>query len=609
MILVASYRYQEPVWLLGRDVLLVSVLFAVAAFASLVVSKAWTKPDYGFLLSAALGATYTVIASAIIVGLYYAFDFHASRILLVIDATILTAVVVVNYSGLRIAAVVLVNLVIFVASLAPNLSAASISSFKENVLNVQSVEFDENVDYVFSSRHDLKLTRFDVETDLNPVVGGGISLLGDDRLLLGTGDGRFFVVSFAQSQTEATITTISAPLNRDEYLARSTKPSPSFRVTDMFVTESDADVRSLFVSHHYWNSDDACLTLRLSEIQLDVVSMTPLSNIWQTRFESAPCLPVDDWYLSNENGGRIGFLASGVLLLTVGSHEYDSQFTDLTEYESSSYGKIIAIDTDTWRSTVFSSGHRNPQGLLVTENTIWATEHGPHGGDELNIVYRGGDYGWPYSTYGTEYGQKQWPRVTGYDEHERGQKPVYAWVPSIGVSNLIEISGKAFSAWRGDLLVSSLIGLGNGKSLFRVKIEQQRAVVVERIHVGHPVRDLLEIDDGRLVLWDGSNALTFVEASNHIFSECSGCHALRWQSHGVGPDLMGVVGERVARHKEFRYSQALRDFGGRWTTERLDEFLRDPASAVPGTTMQYGGIEDSKRRAQIIQYLTDLPND
>ena len=606
-VFVAGYWYAEPIWLLERDVITLSLLFSVAAFAGIGMT-AWAQPAKGVFRAVATVLAFAFAANVAIVAVYFLFDLHVSRFLLVIDAATLIALMLVNYLGFPRAAVVGVNLLYFVFALSPHLSVSSISSFKETVLKVSSVEFDSAVDYVFSSRHDLKLERIEVEPDSNQLLGGGISLIGNNRLLLGTGDGRFFVYSYADGFSGEMLPSIVVPLNRDDYIADTKHPTRHFRVTDIFLAPGDDPVRSLFASHHHWNREESCLTLRLSEVKIDLRSMEPVDEAWHTRFESSPCLSVGDGYFTNENGGRIARLSRDTLLMSVGSHGYDSGVADLADYDASSYGKMIEIDTTDWQHRVFSSGHRNPQGLLVENGGIWATEHGPHGGDELNILTRGTDYGWPYSTYGTAYGYKTWPRSSDPDVHAQGQKPIYAWVPSVATSNLIRVTGTIFPAWQGDLLVSSLSGLGNGLSLFRVRIVEQRVILVERIKVGHTVRDLIEIEDGRIITWDGSNALYIVAPSNHVFSECSGCHTLRWQSHGVGPDLMGVVGERVARHKDFPYSQALRKFGGRWTTDRLDAYLESPDAAVPGTSMQFPGIADAERRAQIIQYLAELPD-
>ena len=205
-----------------------------------------------------------------------------------------------------------------------------------------------------------------------------------------------------------------------------------------------------------------------------------------------------------------------------------------------SYGKILALDKQSWNSRIYSRGHRNPQGLVVLDDdTIWSTEHGPHGGDELNLVREGMDFGWPKTTYGTNYGKKNHEQSKTPGDHTFGQRPVYAWVPSIGISNLIRVNGAAFSSWRGDFIVASLHGRYYGKSLFRVKVAEDRVVVMERIKTGRPVRDLVELKDGRLILWDGYNVIQLIKPANVVFSECSGCHALRAKTHGIGPDFDG----------------------------------------------------------------------
>jgi cytochrome c2 len=245
----------------------------------------------------------------------------------------------------------------------------------------------------------------------------------------------------------------------------------------------------------------------------------------------------------------------------------------------------------------------------VEPGEIWSTEHGPQGGDELNLLEAGRDYGWPRATYGTAYGQKDWPLAQGQERHGVGTKPVFAWVPSIAVSSLIRLRGTAFPAWRDDLLVGSLGGLGHGDALFRVELDGARVAFVERIPTGRPVRDLIELDDGRLLLWNGDGTVQTLEPATHVFAPCSGCHALRWASHGVGPDLMGVVGRRVASHERFAYSDALRRVGGRWSRARLDGFLRDPAGFAPGTSMEYPGLPDASARATLLDYLEDVARD
>jgi len=126
-------------------------------------------------------------------------------------------------------------------------------------------------------------------------------------------------------------------------------------------------------------------------------------------------------------------------------------------------------------------------------------------------------------------------------------------------------------------------------------------------------RDQVELVDGRLALWDGYNKIQIVEPTTAVFSLCSGCHALRDQTHGIGPDLMGVVDQDIARHTStgYQYSKAMKKLGGTWTREKLDKFLENPSAVVPGTTMNFPGIADPVERRAIIDYLgkLQLPRD
>ena len=106
-------------------------------------------------------------------------------------------------------------------------------------------------------------------------------------------------------------------------------------------------------------------------------------------------------------------------------------------------------------ATVFSLGHRNPQGMAIEPGTgrIWATEHGPRGGDELNIVRGGVDYGWPVASYGINY---DGTLLTPHTRLEGVEQPVHFWRPSIGVSGLAFYRGNEFPLWAGKLLVTAL---------------------------------------------------------------------------------------------------------------------------------------------------------
>jgi glucose/arabinose dehydrogenase len=157
---------------------------------------------------------------------------------------------------------------------------------------------------------------------------------------------------------------------------------------------------------------------------------------------------------------------------------------------------------------IFTKGHRNPQGMAVHPETgdVWINEHGPKGGDEINILMDGKNYGWPIVTHGREYyGAKVGDGITsapGYVD------PVWVWVPSIAPSGMAFYQGEMFPEWQGDLLVTSL----KFRSLYHVEIEN-----------GLPVREspLLKGAIGRLrdveIAPDGSILLLNDEASGGVW--------------------------------------------------------------------------------------------
>jgi aldose sugar dehydrogenase len=147
---------------------------------------------------------------------------------------------------------------------------------------------------------------------------------------------------------------------------------------------------------------------------------------------------------------------------------------------------------------IYTYGNRNIQGLVLQPGTdrIWMHEHGPQGGDEVNIVKRGANYGWPVVTHGVEYitGAK-----IGVGTHKEGMEPpLHVWVPSIAPSGMTFYNGGVFPEWRGDLFVGSL----RFGTLSRLEVEGEKVVHEERLLEGQltRVRDVRQGPDGYLYL-------------------------------------------------------------------------------------------------------------
>jgi glucose/arabinose dehydrogenase len=211
-------------------------------------------------------------------------------------------------------------------------------------------------------------------------------------------------------------------------------------------------------------------------------------------------------------GGRLLFLPDDTLLLTLGDgfayrEEAQSLDTDL--------GKIVRLTLDGApaadnpfngqagaRAEVFSYGHRNVQGITrdPVSGRIYATEHGPRGGDELNVLSAGANYGWPVITYGVDYSGAV---ISPFTERDGMEQPLVYWVPSIAPSSMVFYSGDAFPQWRGDILVSALTGAPTTPHVRRVDLDENGAVVGQEqlfLEVGERLRDVAQAPDGSIYL-------------------------------------------------------------------------------------------------------------
>jgi glucose/arabinose dehydrogenase len=196
------------------------------------------------------------------------------------------------------------------------------------------------------------------------------------------------------------------------------------------------------------------------------------------------------------------------LYLTVGDYNQDNVLMHSrleAQNPDSDFGKILRIDLRTGAKTLISMGHRNPQGLVITsKGAMYATEHGPRGGDELNLIVPGKNYGWPVTTLGTHYTTYDWA-----SRDEGGQpfeSPVFAWLPSIGVSHLIEVVG-FHPLWDNDLLVTSL----KAQTVYRLRLDGDRRVLYsEPITLGQRLRDIVVLPDRTLAIWTDEAQLMFL---------------------------------------------------------------------------------------------------
>jgi cytochrome c2 len=471
-------------------------------------------------------------------------------------------------------------------------------------------------DAVQTSQHIVAITRFS-DSRLSErgehVLGGAITPDPGQpgRYFLVQPSGHLLHVSWASNdQLQLEDLGLRVPINSAEF-ALDAEPwisKDTFRVADLLALRGNG-LTTLYASHHYWKVDSDCFVVRISSVGFPDSGRVERSA-WSTIFESSPCLPIKPSrgtpFAGAQIGGNLELLDERRLLLTLGDHQFDGWYRqpNLIDDPNADYGKTIAIDMMTGAASVFTSGHRNPEGLTVdARGRIWSTEHGPQGGDELNLLEEGKNYGYPRHTYGTEYGATVWPPAAdAVRQSAPSELPVFAWVPSIGISDLVAVTDPAFSNWQGDLLVSSLAG----RSLWRARFDGDRVVYVEPIKIGERVRDLAS-GPGELVLWTDAAALVRIRPIDHLdegselfAARCGGCHDD--EENRIGPTLVGMFDRPIGSAAGYDYTTSLTGAGGYWTESRLDAFLSDPQAFAPGANMT-PSVRESHLRDLIIAYL------
>lgn len=377
-----------------------------------------------------------------------------------------------------------------------------------------------------SSPYDLATHLYALEKDVLDVgqftaKGGAIDRLSDNLLVV-TPRGRIRLV---RPNREVVSFEERVPMNEAGLAAQAVSDDARFeaayfRVADILLREHETERFELFVTHHYFDAVGRCIRFRLSSTTIFQRSQSvEVLPSWRTIFDAEPCLTfatAEDLFVGEQMGGRMVGDGPDHLLVIIGDHGWNGwnrycRARVLHDDADSHLGKLVRIDITTGDTEALTLGHRNPQGLAYdSDGNLWSTEHGPMGGDELNLLLPGGHYGWPYVTYGTHYEGQVAPCLAEVDEKEKltttGRhggfvRPVFSWVPSIVPSSLVVNDPRWFPLWGDDLLIGTLGGCcGNG--IYRVRRHGTSVQYVERIDIneGRRIRDMTIMPDGRIAL-------------------------------------------------------------------------------------------------------------
>lgn len=248
----------------------------------------------------------------------------------------------------------------------------------------------------------------------------------------------------------------------------------------------------------YAGAGEGGANTEVARARFDGKRLTNLQVIFRARPKTAG---------ANHYGGRLLFDRDGYLFITLGERY---RYRDEAQSLANHLGTIVRLHDDGRvpadnpfvgrsgaRPEIYSYGHRNVQGIALRPdtNTVWEHEHGPRGGDEVNILKPGANYGWPAITYGIDYSGAIISDQTAAPGMEQ---PVVYWVPSIAPSGMTFYDGARFPQWRGDLFVGALAG----QHLRRLELRGDRVVEQEKLlaDFGERIRDVRAGPDGCLYL-------------------------------------------------------------------------------------------------------------
>ncbi|WP_171176512.1 PQQ-dependent sugar dehydrogenase [Ruegeria sp. HKCCD8929] len=261
---------------------------------------------------------------------------------------------------------------------------------------------------------------------------------------------------------------------------------------DVTIPRDFARTREVFLTFSKKQSGGAGTALAIGRLSADGKRLTNLRTV----FEAAP-----GGSGGRHFGSRVVEARDGTLFVTIGDRGDRPSVQDRSNHN----GTIIRINRDGSvpadnpfagqagvRPEIWSYGHRNPQGAaLDLQGRLWTAEHGAKGGDEVNRIRKGANFGWPVISYGVHYSGKK----IGEGTTKTGmEQPEFYWDPSIAPSGLMVYSGKLWPAWRGDIFVGSL------KFDYISRLEGNRVREVEQIKGPETerVRDIVEAPDGSI---------------------------------------------------------------------------------------------------------------
>ena len=326
----------------------------------------------------------------------------------------------------------------------------------------------------------------------NGVRGAAAAVLDDNQLLLGGGQKGshlyLFDLSTKSDQLLGRVIPASERLN-----------DARFAITDIAVLSKSSTSANLLISYPSYRKNGNCVVVKLDAYKLTLGSKPSITK-GKNWFTSKPCVPIS---AVQHAAGRLAVIDEKTTYLTVGDLGFSKIGSKSARGDLGGVFKIGASKVEK-----ISTGHRNQQGIELIGNDLYISEHGPRGGDELNLIKKGADYGWPTVTYGQAYSSGDYVRPTRAGTHDGFQLPLYNWVPSVAPTELVALpaAGK-WGSWSSQLVMGTL----KEQALIFIQLSGRDKVgQVVSVDVSDRIRDLELLPDGRLVATTDSGNLLLI---------------------------------------------------------------------------------------------------
>lgn len=349
--------------------------------------------------------------------------------------------------------------------------------------------------FIISAFHQIKLKKIDADQilknyyDTDGLPGGYTDTIDSESLIITNGIGDLALLNinnYSFTNIDSNLNEIVSEQNYKGIAIPGLRGR--FGLRDIIF---DSDNKLIYVSLFLDISGDGCYGMGVLKAKYDEKNTNTTNVNFSRFFSTSKC---NRNFNGHASGGRL-HLKGENLIMTVGSYDMNLYGdASIPQDVDTAVGKVISINPDS-TFDVLSLGHRNQHGLEIVNDIIFISEHGPMGGDELNIIADQSHYGWPFYTYGFDYDyvdKFKMPHVSPY------KKPAYYFSPSIGISQLIFYQSNRFSRWNEKFIISSLVD----KSIYIMDYDFQdnRFISAERIEVGHRIRDIVQSSDGRIFI-------------------------------------------------------------------------------------------------------------